>query len=977
MCLLQNNWLRTAPGRYWPAGFFILLMLLFSLTRDTAAQKVSYEGLKVVRIEISAYPAVKESELRPLIVQRVDEPYSTDKVRTSMAALYATGRFHDIQVEAKLEINGVALTFILQPTFYIGIVNVTGTDKAFTANRVIEGANLPSQEVYTRDKIADATAQLVRFLKNNGYFAAEIEPDVQFDDLTRRANVTFHVRLNKPARIGEAKILGAEGLDPAHLRQAMHLKSGSKFTADALERAQDRLRRDLAKHDFLAATIRLSERTFQPATNTVDLTYEIHSGPPVIVTVQGDKLSKKQLQNLVPVHEEASFDRDLVEEGRRNMVNYYQRKGYFDAEIDVDVKRNEKVDIDYTVNKGAKSRVSDIDFTGNHHFSSQFLSEEIRIRPARFLSPGVFNEDLLRRSVNTITALYRQHGYEEAKVTEKVVKNDGHIDIVFQIAEGPRTVVESLDIEGAHEISKEMLLRSIKLRREQPFSEKLLMDDRDQILATYYDEGFPNAQFRFQVVRLPDNPHRVRVTYQIAEGPRVRIEGLYVAGNHVTKTEFIKESVDLHSGQPLSMGKLLEQESKLYNLGIFDNVQIVPRQPITDQKAESLIVEVRESKRHTLSYSVGFEANRRPRTFRVGTLVLPGSLVSPTINDKTFLSPRVSFDISRRNMRGRDETATLGARVSRLLKRGVFTYADPRFLHGDWASLFTLFGERNSEIRTFTATRFEPSFQLEKHPNPATTILLRYSFRRIRLANINIPQELVPRESRSARLSTPSIAWVRDTRDRPLDASTGNYFTMDFGMTPKLLGSATSFVRFLGQAAHYRPVFGSTVWANSVRLGMAKPFGGTREIPLSERFYAGGSTSLRGFPTNEAGPQQRVSVTNAMGTFAAILPVGGDTLFILNSELRFPLPLYFVPGYKNLGAVLFYDGGNVFNKFSQPALGGPNVQTLTSRGYTNTVGIGLRYKTPIGPIRVDFGRNLNPTPGLSQTQFFITLGQAF
>jgi outer membrane protein assembly factor BamA len=184
-------------------------------------------------------------------------------------------------------------------------------------------------------------------------------------------------------------------------------------------------------------------------------------------------------------------------------------------------------------------------------------------------------------------------------------------------------------------------------------------------------------------------------------------------------------------------------------------------------------------------------------------------------------------------------------------------------------------------------------------------------------------------------------------------------------MTPEALGSSANFAKFFGQYAYYKP-FHSVVLANSVRVGLAKAFDGSF-VPTSQLYFSGGGTSLRSFPIDEAGPQRLVPFCNVLkgqtGCVDVTVPVGGRQLFILNSEVRFPLHLM-----KNLGGVVFYDGGNVYSAI--------NFNNFTSN-YTNTVGIGLRYSTPIGPIRIDLGHNLNPVPGINPTQYYITLGQAF
>jgi translocation and assembly module TamA len=216
------------------------------------------------------------------------------------------------------------------------------------------------------------------------------------------------------------------------------------------------------------------------------------------------------------------------------------------------------------------------------------------------------------------------------------------------------------------------------------------------------------------------------------------------------------------------------------------------------------------------------------------------------------------------------------------------------------------------------------------------------------------------------RLSTVAVEFVRDTRDHPLDAHHGEFQSMTFGVTPTALGSSANFVRFLGQSSFYKPIRPWLTWANNFRLGLAIPFDGS-VVPLSERFFTGGPDSLRGFPINGGGPQRGVSVcSNPADTSTCTVisvPVGGDMLAIFNSEARFPIPLN-----KNLGGAIFYDGGNVYSNI--------NARQLVN-DYTNSVGIGLRYNTRVGPIRIDVGRNLNPVPGIKATQYFITLGQAF
>jgi outer membrane protein assembly factor BamA len=241
---------------------------------------------------------------------------------------------------------------------------------------------------------------------------------------------------------------------------------------------------------------------------------------------------------------------------------------------------------------------------------------------------------------------------------------------------------------------------------------------------------------------------------------------------------------------------------------------------------------------------------------------------------------------------------------------------------------------------------------------------LRYNFNKTTLSHLLVP-ELVLSQDQHVRLSTWSGTLIRDTRDKPLDAHRGSFSTVNLGITPTALGSSANFAKLFGQYAYYKPIH-SVVFANSIRLGFATPFSGSF-VPTSQLFFSGGGTSLRSFPIDEAGPQRLVPFCNVLqgvsGCVNVTVPVGGRQLFILNSEARFPTGIM-----KALGGVVFYDGGNVFSAV--------NFNNFLNN-YTNTIGVGLRYATPIGPIRFDIGRNLNPVPGINPLQYYITIGQAF
>jgi outer membrane protein assembly factor BamA len=384
------------------------------------------------------------------------------------------------------------------------------------------------------------------------------------------------------------------------------------------------------------------------------------------------------------------------------------------------------------------------------------------------------------------------------------------------------------------------------------------------------------------------------------------------------------------------------------------------------------LVKVHEMKRNEIIYGFGFEVSHRGGNVPSGTVAVPGL---PAINlgsnkiapsQATFASPRGSIEFNRRNMRGLGETATANILLSRLDQRALTAYTQPHFIGSQWSSLSSFSIERTTENPLFAASLGDLSFQVERliSRKTNTRLQIRYDFNKTSLSDVLVP-DLVLSQDRNVRLSTFSGTLIRDTRDKPLDAHHGMFGTLNLGITPTALGSSANFVRLFGQFATYKPIH-SIVFANSIRLGLAKSFAGSF-VPTSQLYFSGGGTSLRSFPIDEAGPQRIVpfcsGLQNQTGCVNITVPVGGRELFIVNSEVRFPLRIM-----KALGGVVFYDGGNVYSAINLPN---------TFNNYTNTVGFGLRYATPIGPIRIDVGHNLNPVPGINPTQYYITLGQAF
>jgi len=951
----------------------------------------SYEGQNVSAVSLIANPRRDLQPFTPLVQLKVGEPYDEKKIDASRQALQDAGHFEKVQVSIIPDVNGLRVNFLLEPAYYLGVVKFPGAEKLFSYTRLLLVTELSDEDPYDPSRIPVAENALTQFFRRNGYFQATVQANPEIDDDHQLVNVRFTVEPRKQAKISSVQIEGPGDPDNQRLLRSMRslrarlsgglLKTGQSYTPERIKSATSLMKRTLTKQRRLASTIQENPPEYDAATNRVAVSFNVKLGPVVTIRTEGARLtwipwaSGREKKKLVPIYSEASIDRELVQEGQRNLTEYFQKKGFYDVKVTTQFQRNpDEILLVYKIDRGKKHKVTQILFHGNYAIPDKELMNEVTVKKSRILTHGSLSPRLLKQSAANIEALYRDRGYEEVKVIPRTVDREPKIEVDFDIEEGTQTLVQDVQVSGNQNVPYEQLTapKGFQLRSGTPFSPRKMTDDRNRISATYQNRGYLKVEVKATATKTAD-PHRVNVAYAIDEQQLVRIDQVLVLGQERTRLSMIEKTAQIPIESPMRRGQLLEAESRLYDLGIFDWATIGPRKPITDQSDEMTVVKVHEAKRNELTYGIGFEVGHRGGNVPSGSVAIPGGGGTIDLNgheiapsQSTYASPRGTLQFTRHNLRGVGAAFSASILASQLDYRLVTTYTQPHFFSPQWSALASFSLERTSENPLFTAALGNLAAQAEKviSRKHNTRVQFRYEFNRTVLSHILVPDLVLPQDQ-DVWLSTFSSTLIHDTRDKPLDAHRGIFATMNLGITPTALGSSADFARLFGQIAQYQQ-FHSVVFANSLRLGFATPFAGSF-VPTSQLFFSGGGTSLRGFPIDQAGPQRIVPFCNVLegesGCVNVTVPVGGKQLVILNSEVRFPLGIM-----KALGGVLFYDGGNVYRTI--------NLHDFVDN-YSNTVGFGIRYATPIGPVRFDLGRNLNPVPGLNAWQYYITIGQAF
>ncbi len=960
---------------------------------------LTHFGRPVVEIAFSppAQP-IPPARLAELIPLRTGEPLDPDKVRNSIQAMFATGRYADIQVDAAPAEGGVRVTFLTSDNWFIGPLQILGVRRPPSTAEMATVLKLELGELFSEEKVDAGRSALLKLLADNGYHYAQVEVEKSAHSDTQQIDITFQVRTGPRARFGELRLGGKPDLSVAQLRRIARWPAERPFTQPAVQRGLERLRRYYQKLDRLQASVRVGEQTWVPAADRVNLAVEIQPGPRVEVAISGAKLSRSQLRRYVPIYEEGTVDRDLLAEGARNLRDYFQVQGYFDAKIDYQQhdEENGVILVEFQALLGERHNFLRLDVTGNKFFDEATIRERLYLQPKSVqFRHGRFSRSLLLNDVASIEDLYQSNGFLEAKVAHRFEDDyqgkQGDVAVFIQIAEGPQTLVTGLQITGNDSLTTESFRGRLSSVEGQPFSERSVASDRDLILGQYFAAGFPDVTLEWTTQPGPQ-PHTVRLEYLIQEGRQQFVHQVIVDGYEKTREPVIRRQVVIYPNDPLSQGAMIESQRRLYDLGIFSKINVALQNPEGVEANRNVLFQVEEARRWTFGFGGGAELARFGGS--------PTSLEAPA--GGTGFSPRVALEVSRLNLLGRAYTVSVRTQLSSLQQRGMFTFQAPRWQGRERLTLIvSSLYDTSRNVRTFSAERLEGAIQLQHKISKPSTLFYRYSYRRVAVDQntLKISPGLIPLLSQPVRVGSLSGSLAQDRRDDPLDTKRGIYNTIDVGLADKFLLSKANFGRLLVQNSTYHRVSRRMVLARTTQLGALLPYGAlrrvetrqddgttvvnfTREIPLPERFFSGGSSSHRGFSINQAGPRDPITG----------FPLGGNGLLLNSVELRFP-----VRG-ENIGGVLFHDAGNVYSKPQNISfrLQQRNVQDFDY--LVNAFGFGVRYRTPIGPVRFDLAYSVNPPrffgfkgsrsellrglgtqteQRLSRLQFHFSLGQTF
>jgi len=983
----------------WLRSVQVLMMTLVGWTAMASAASSdtkTYEGRQIVDIQFSPpEQPVAASDLEQALTLKKGVPLQMADVRESMQRLFATGQYEDIQVDAEPAGDGVIVRFITRNSWFVGRVSVDGrVGEPPNAGQLANATRLDLGQPFHEEDLIQAESGVRMLLVADGYYENPLRPRVEYDAKTQQAHIHLVVESGPRAKYGAPLVLGNLKIAVDQIVKATKWKrrfgrGWQPVTQTHTRQGVDNIRSLYQKKDRLMSTARLKSMDYNHDSHRATPTLDIDAGPIVDIEAIGAKVSTKKLRQNVPVYEEHGVDRDLLIEGQRNLRDEFQAAGYFEAEIEFKEQKlqNDNQEIDYLINLGPRHQLVHVEILGNRYFATSIIRERMFMTPKSFqVRRGRYSGALQRRDEETIVDLYQENGFRDVQVTSKVVDDykgkTGDVAVFVTIKEGPQWFVSKLVVEGIQQLDADKIISTLSSTEGQPFSDFSVAADRDAILAYYFTNGFPNASFEWNS-KPSSQPQKVELRFVIAEGRRQFVKDVLVEGLVNTRKGLVSRNVLLAAGDPLSPIRMADTQRHLYDLGIFATVDMAIQNPEGNTQRKYVVYQIEEAKKY--SFDVGVGAQIAQIGSSQTSLDAPGG--------STGFSPRVSFDISRRNVLGLGHTISLQTRLSNLEQRAILTYLAPRVRNHDNLDLsFSVLYDDTRDVNTFSAKREEGSVQLSQKLSKPSSFLYRFSYRRVSTSNLKIDPNLLPLLSQPVRVGILSSTYIQDRRDDPTDAHKGIYNTIDIGLASKYFGSQVDFGRVLGRNATYHRLGKKLVLARETTFGAIVPFSYQSRatnvldaVPFPERFFSGGANSLRAFPENQAGPRD----------LDTGFPVGGTALLLNKTELRYPL------FGANIGGVLFHDAGNVYSKLSNISF---RVSQRNLRDFdymVHAVGFGIRYRTPIGPVRADFAYTINPPQyfgcsgnindliacgndplkrtnhSIGHFQFFFSIGQAF
>ena len=631
----------------------------------------------------------------------------------------------------------------------------------------------------------------------------------------------------------------------------------------------------------------------------------------------------------------------LLKEDMAALKKEYERRGLLDVSIDqtIDTDPNtNKAKIIISVVEGKQVKIRKIYIDNNFCFSDKKIISLIKTRKAGFLSAGFFKEDQFSDDVERIKAFYLKNGYLDIKVDYRIdYDSKKNIYLRILVEEGKQYTVGSITIKGHDKFTEPQVRDSLKAcLAGGVFTYDALKEDVINIQGFYFGKGYIFAQVK-ESTALDSVSGKVNITYSIEESIEAYVDRIEIRGNLKTQDKVVRRELRIRPGERFDGEKLKRSKERLYNLGFFEEVNY-DTSPGTGANQRNLVIDVKEAKTGSFSFGGGYSSIDQ----FVGFVEIE----------------QKNFDWRNWNtFTGAGQDLKLRAEMGSVRQNFELSFTEPWMFDHPVAFGFDLYKrvhDKNSDVgygyvEDRTGGDLRASKEFTEYIKGGAT----YRIEEVDISDVDstATQDLKDEQGKKL-ISSMEFFLTRDTTDNVFNPTKGTVISGSYEIAGGPFAGDKDFNKLFTLVSQYVPLFAKGVLQFEVRAGITQAFGNSDKVPIYERFYAGGANTIRGYEERSVGPIDPITLD----------PLGGESLLVGNIEYTVPL-LEFVKG------ALFVDSGNVWSK----------AQDFGNGGFKTGIGFGVRIKTPVGPLKLDYGIPLEVQPGKNKREgrFHFSMSHGF
>ncbi len=924
----------------------ILGILLVPCARGLAADTITVgndatlknEPETVIRdIQVVIDGPPDQRERHAAMAKRLIRLYPMDRfdeaaVQASINALKFSRRFSAIHVDSSSEAGGETLTFTLTPYRTIGDIRIRGKYPLFERD-ILNQMTLYPGDPYTPENLSAQTEAIIKRYQREGYVEPKASITDQRDSDNDSAVILVDIDKGPHYVLGTLIFEGNRGVSSNSLAWRMTVWRGAlfpgigRFSEYRLKKDMDSLLKYYRRKGF--ADAQLSYHIDDPGnSHLVDVTVKIQEGPRYTVAFEGNRrFWDRTLKKDVVIFSDGNRSNVGVRKSVQNMKRRYHEDGYLDTRIKTETnlvpgKPVETRQLRFVIQEGPQTIVDKVTIAGNQNLSETEIRKQILTRPPTLFHDGAFDPETLETDTYAVATLYMKQGFQERTVDSEVTFNQGKTgaDISLNVKEGPRTTVRSVVIDGLTVVPEARARKVLIHKIGDPFRSAAMEAEKEAIASLVSEKGYPHASVRANVTFSEDRT-RADIVYEVDAGPLVTLADIFVSGNLRTADKVIRRELEVQPQTPLSLRSLYDGQRRLRDLEIFHGVNYRIFGLKEKKETVDLFVDVEENKPYYTQTSAGYES------------------------DSGFFG---RAKVGDRNLFGLNKDLWASGEISQTGHRFETRLSEPRFLNTRTTASIGAFNEELTEFNQPFGTRTTGgsvgfSRNWKKHVTTALSFTLekRDQFR----VDDDLATE-VEEETRTIFVTTPYIRY--DSRNSFVRPTKGLLASLGVDFSKGFQNQLDDFVRYRFDTRYFRTPFEGITFAGLARFGQVLSYSDSKLVSDDQLFFLGGIQNVRGFREN-------LLRFDSQGN-----PVGGKTAAVGSLEVRIDL------GW-NLELTTFFDVGSVKDA---------EVDEGSDR-FRASLGLGLRYITPIGPMGLLYGHKLDREEGESAGRFYLSIGYSF